>query len=174
MDLQRSHTFPRTSESLAVRLTCPAPWRVDLVGLLAASGVALEDGAAVGLAVTVHREPLAEVDAWSVESRPHLLLGVWDHVVELGPWVSPGVGPCARCVEADTLDAVRRQRALPAPPAWLWAGAVAGAAADLGAWAAGRTPATWGMRWRLTGEPVPEGVRSLRHAYCGCTWWETA
>jgi hypothetical protein len=157
-----------------VRVAAPPSWVDHVARHLDGCGVVVDDAAEVGLAVTVHREPTPEVDTWSVESRPHLLLGVWDHTIEVGPWVAPGVGPCARCVEADTLDAVRRQRGLPEPAPWLWSTAAGLVARDLALWSAGRRPATWATRWRVTGEPVPEAERSLRHPYCGCAWWDIA
>jgi hypothetical protein len=93
--------------------------------------------------------------------------------VEVGPWVLPGVGPCARCVAAATLDDTGR--GLPpdhSPDPALLAMVAGWAARDLAAWQAAGTPTTWLTSWLLGPDPVPVARRWERHPYCGCAWWE--
>ena len=163
-----------------VRLTAPAAWRAPVAAALQVAGIATHPDAALGLAVGPARTVLPDVDDWVVESAPHLLLAVWPHGTEVGPWVLPGTGPCARCVAAGTLDDTGR--ALPPgftldatrldrPGLALAAGWVA---RDLLRWLRGETPLTWGTSWFLGDDAVPEPRSWHRHPYCGCAWWETA
>ena len=86
------------------QLDCPDAWTGPVVAALTAAGVVLDRGAPVGIAVTPARLVSATVDAWCVDSLPHVLVGVQPYAVDVGPWVAPGVGPCARCVAAAVLD----------------------------------------------------------------------
>ncbi len=158
---------------LRAQLDCPAPWRTEVVATLTAAGVVVDDGAPVGVAVGPGRTVSSAVDDWSVASLPHLLLAVHPYAVEVGPWSLPGVGPCARCVEASVLDA--GERALPgALPRALLALAAGSAARDLDAWARSEPPHSWLTSWRHDHDPVPTARRWERHPYCGCAWFETA
>jgi hypothetical protein len=140
---------------------------------LASAGIVVDAAAAVGVAVTPGRLVSPTVDDWSVASLPHLVVSVRPHAVEVGPWVVPGVGPCARCVAAAVLDEGR-----PSGPETivrpLLAMAAGWVARDLGAWLRTEVPATWLTSWRLDHEPVPESRRWRRHPYCGCGWFDTA
>jgi hypothetical protein len=158
-----------------LRLTAPAAWHDGLAQALAAAGVVLDATANAGLAVTPARSVPPELDAWTVDSSPHLLVAVWPYGVEVGPWVLPGVGPCARCVAAATLDDTGR--GLPpghSPDPALLAMAAGWAARDLAAWQAAGTPTTWLTSWLLGPDPAPVARRWERHPYCGCAWWEPA
>ncbi|MDT0188494.1 hypothetical protein Q9S36_50730, partial [Microbacterium sp. ARD31] len=102
-----------------------------------------------------------------------VLVGVRPHALEVGPWVAPGIGPCARCVAAAVLDDGSRSPA-PRPGRALLAIAAGAVARDLGAWARGETPSTWLTSWRHDHDPVPQQRRWERHPYCGCAWFDTA
>ena len=159
--------------ALRAQLDCPAAWLEPVVAALAAAGVVVDPVAPVGIAVAPGRVVSATVDDWSVSSLPHLLVGVWPHAVEVGPWAAPGVGPCARCVAAAVLDDGSLLGAVPLPRPLMAVGAGT-AARDLGAWRRGETPHTWLTSWRLDHEPLPRARRWQRHPYCGCAWFDTA
>ena len=122
------------------QLDCPDAWTGPVVAALTAAGVVLDRSAPVGIAVTPARLVSATVDAWCVDSLPHVLVGVQPYAVDVGPWVAPGVGPCARCVAAAVLDEGDRAApgAVPRPLLALAAGAVA---RDLAAWSRERAAA---------------------------------
>ena len=157
-----------------VQLVCPDPWCGPVARALAAAGVVVDRQAPVGVAVTAGRAVPSTVDGWTVDSLPHLLVAVRPWAVEVGPWVAPGVGPCARCVSAGVLD-----EGLPAAPEDLAAShllAMAGGwvGREVLEWRAGRVPATWLTSWRLDHDPVPGQRRWERHPYCGCSWFDAA
>ncbi len=158
---------------LRVRLACPDIWLGRIVAALECSGLVVDPHAAVGLSVAPGRVVVDEVDRWSAASMPHLVVGVWAHAIEVGPWVIPGVGPCARCVAAATLDEgdASRPGPLPAPLLSLAAGWVA---RDLTDWVRGETPSTWLCSWSLDHAALPRARRWERHPYCGCTWFDSA
>jgi hypothetical protein len=158
---------------LRAQLDCPAAWLEPVAAALVAAGILLEADAAVGISVAPGRVVSAAVDDWSVSSLPHVLVGVWPYAVDVGPWVAPGVGPCARCVAAAVLDDGGRLPLVrpPRPLVTLAAGAVA---RDLAAWVRGETPLTWLSSWRMDHEALPRERRWHRHPYCGCAWFDTA
>ncbi len=155
------------------QLDCPDAWAGAVLAALAAAGVVVDPTAPVGIAVAPGRLVSPVVDAWCVDSLPHVLVGVQPYAVEVGPWVAPGVGPCARCVAAGVLDegGPAPAGAVPRPLLALAAGAVA---RDLGAWSRGELPHTWLTSWRVDHDPLPAARRWERHPYCGCAWFETA
>lgn len=157
---------------LCAQLDCPDAWADAVVAALAAAGVTVDATAPVGIGVAHGREVSATVDAWSVDSLPHVLLAVHPYAVEVGPWVAPGVGPCARCVAAAVLDEGGSVPAGAAPRPLLAVGAGV-VARDLGAWSRGELPHTWLTSWRVDHEPLPTARRWQRHPYCGCAWFET-
>ena len=153
------------------QLDCPDAWTGTVVAALTAAGVVLDRSAPVGIAVTPARLVSATVDAWCVDSLPHVLVGVQPYAVDVGPWIAPGVGPCARCVAAAVLDEGDRAApgAVPRPLLALAAGAVA---RDLAAWSRSELPHTWLTSWRVDHDPVPAARRWQRHPYCGCAWFD--
>lgn len=155
------------------QLDCPAEWAEPAATALRAAGVTPDPSAPVGVAVAAGRLVSDTVDDWTVSSLPHLLVGVRPHAVEVGPWVVPGVGPCARCVAAAVLDDGSRTGPgrLVRPLLALAAGA---AARDLVSWSRGETPHTWLTSWRFDHEPLAQARRWERHPYCGCAWFDTA
>lgn len=165
--------MPGRTPSLRVQLDCPIAWHEPVTAALAAAGVVVDPRAPVGVGVAPGRVVSGTVDDWSVASLPHLLIGVWPYAVEVGPWAAPGIGPCARCVEASVLDDGSSLPPGPVPRA-LVALAAGVAARDLAAWDRGETPHTWLTSWRLDHEPLPRARRWRRHPYCGCAWFDTA
>ena len=156
-----------------LRVAAPPAWRGAVCAALDVAGVATDPDAALGLAVAPARTVLPEVDDWVVASAPHVLVAVWPYGVEVGPWVLPGAGPCARCVAAATLDDTGlglprdEARTLDPPLLALAAGWVA---LDVLRWLRSETPATWSASWLLGPEPLAEERRWRRHPYCGCAW----
>lgn len=157
-----------------VQLDCPLPWHGPVADALRVAGLVVATGAPVGVAVTPGRLVSPTVDAWTVDSLPHLLVAVWPWAVDVGPWVAPGVGPCARCVAAGVLDDDGRTPPAATPPAAQLAIAAGLAARDVVSWRAGTTPRTWVTSWRVDDHPVPTERRWPRHPYCGCTWFDSA
>lgn len=159
---------------LRVRLASPAPRPPALDVALAGAGLAIDPAAAVGVVVSAGRSPVPTVedavDRWIVESTPHLLVAAHAHGIEVGPWVLPGVSPCAHCVAASTLT--QPQPGLPLLPPALWSLAAGWVARDLQAWLRGESPSTWATSWLLDADPLPRSRRWLRHPYCGCAWWD--
>ena len=165
--------MPATTPALRVQLDCPTAWHEPVVASLAAAGVVVDPLAAVGLSVGPGRTVSATVDDWSVSSLPHLLVGTWPYAVEVGPWVAPGIGPCARCVAASVLDDGSTTAPTVVPRA-LMSVASGMAARDLASWARAETPCTWLTSWRVDHAPLPRERRWQRHPYCGCAWFDTA
>lgn len=158
---------------LRVRLACPDDWLDRAIATLGPAGLVVDPGAGVGISIAPGRQVSELVDEWSVESLPHLLVGAWQHTVAVGPWVVPGISPCARCVAASTFDDGERVRPGP-PPAALLTLAAGWAARDMADWARGATPSTWLCSWAFDHSPLPRNRRWERHPYCGCSWFEMA
>lgn len=160
---------------IRLRLCVPPAWRREALAALAGARIVVSEDAAVGLALTPHRVVDEQVDRWTVDSVPHLLVGVWPHGMEVGPWALPGRGPCAHCVAAEAPDTEHVDlTSLTAPPLGLLAVAAGWAARDAAAWLAGRTPSTWASGWWVGDDPGLRPRRIERHPYCGCAWWEQA
>ncbi|GAA1937264.1 hypothetical protein [Nocardioides hwasunensis] len=159
-------------QPVRAQLDCPDVWRAPVSAALTAAGVVIDAGAPVGIGVCSGRLVSPTVDDWSVSSLPHLLVAVWPWAVDVGPWVAPGVGPCARCVAASVLDegqpAVSDRAPLP-----LLVQAAGAVARDVATWVRGESPHTWLTSWRFDHEPQPRLRRWQRHPYCGCAWFET-
>lgn len=161
------------ASTTTVQLATMTHWLGPVSLAMASAGVRHDDSAAVGVSVAPGRVVQARVDQWASESRPHLLIAVRRHAVEVGPWVLPGSGPCARCVEAATLDVGDADAPPDLDPALLTV-AMGWAARELRDWRQSRRPATWSTSWQLDGEPVPQRRDWRMHPYCGCTWFESA
>lgn len=153
-----------------VRLHAPREWRAPVTVALAVAGVLVATDASTGVAVRPGRTTPHEVDPWIVESLPHLLIGVWAHRIEVGPFALPGVSPCGHCVSADTLEPADQPAELPRLDPALLALAAGWTAREVLTWLAGGTPTTWASSWLLDAEPLPRSRRWQRHPYCGCSW----
>ena len=149
-------------------------WHERLDPVLGTAGLVVDAAAAIGLVITSGRNAPRQVERvfedWIVGSVPHLLIAAHPYGIEVGPWVLPGISPCAHCVAAATLAPPPGE--LPPLPAALWSLAAGWAARDLATWQRGDSPATWGTSWLLGVEPVPSSRRWLRHPYCGCAWFD--
>lgn len=155
------------------RLTAPEPWQEVLARVLSVAGLSVAPQAVLGLSVGSGRVVPREVHGWTVDSASHLLVAAWPHGIEVRPWVLPGIGPCARCVVAATLD-VGECRALPALAPDLLPIAAGWVARDVAAWQQGQVPSTWSTSWFVDANPLPRSRHWGRHAYCGCAWFEIA
>lgn len=159
---------------LRAHLAAPAGWTEPFQTALSAAGVEDTDhDDAPGLAVVPGRTVPVHVDRWTAASRPHLLVALRHGSAEVGPWVVPGSGPCARCVESSTLDTsdLTTPTELDLPLVALVAGWVA---RDLQRWNTGEPPLTWGTSWLLGPDATPRPRQWIRHPYCGCGWFESA
>lgn len=163
------------TRGLPVRLVTPPAHRGLVDDLAARTGLAPDRGAPVGLWVaTAGHEPTA-ADRWMAQSLPHLAVLLATDSVRIGPFVSPGLTACVRCVAAATPAApgvgVPSPYDVPLDPALLTL-ALGWAARDLRTWAAGGEPATWSATYDLGPHPLPTRRRWLRHPHCGCSWFE--
>lgn len=159
---------------LPVRLISPAVLHEPVAELARRCGLAPADRAEVGLLLATGE--LSDVaDQWMAQSLPHLVICPSAGGVRLGPFVSPGLTACVRCVAAGRglLTTVPVEAAYPETlePALLTL-ALGWAARDLQAWSAGREPATWSTTIHLGTDPLPVSRRWLRHPHCGCSWFD--
>jgi hypothetical protein len=155
----------------------------DLRRLLPEWGLTLDPTAADLVILASDHEPSRRMsDEVMADGRPHLWVVVRELVGVLGPFVSPGVTACLRC-----LDQVRAE----IDPAWptlveavsarrghvhacdpLLARLVATwAVQEVSVWASGLQPQTWGRTIEI---PLGIGVVSVQpshaHPACGCGW----
>lgn len=164
-----------------VALDVTGPWRTSLLRAVAAAGLRI---AARGddRAVTVVADPADELlDRLVQRSEPHLVLDAVAGRVTVGPFVSPGLTACSRCVTAHRCDrdpghaTVRGQYAAgpddqaPVDPV-LRQLAAAWAVRDVVSYVEGDLPATWSSTVALDPALTLDRQRWLRHPACGCHW----
>lgn len=174
----------------------------DLVGLLAGAGVhgeLAEDDATggarrrrrrttAGVLVVVGEPHREELDAWTREGTPHVLLRLTEGEAVLGPFVRPGITPCLRCLDAHHGDldpawpllvrqyasACTGQRAdsVPEPvDPLLAATATAWLARELVSFVDGDPPVTTATTIRLDARLTTlESQAWAVHPDCGCSW----
>ncbi len=117
------------------------------------------------------------------EGAPHLLVTSRAGCVELGPFVSPGLTACLRCVDAHRAESDPRRRLVveqisqavaggaPEPrDSLVWSLALAWAVRDLVRFAEGDRPSTWSTSYEIGPLHPPRGVEWMRHPHCGCAW----
>ena len=167
--------------SARVAVDAPGPWRTITLRAMAAAGLTV---AAPGARRVVHLlvDPHDElVDELVRRSEPHLVLTAVAGRITVGPFVSPGLTACSRCVTAHRCDrdpghatvlgqyAANPGDRVPPDPVLLQL-AVAWAVRDLVSYVEGDLPATWSST--LAVDPALTLVRQrwLRHAACGCHW----
>ena len=164
---------------------------VDTRALLEGSGLALTgwvEAAAVVLVRTRGDCDRARLDPLVRSATPHLLLRFLDGDAVLGPFVSPGLTCCLRCLDAHRAledpdhhvvsERYRRAGAVPREDGVadladvvLVASATAAAVRELAAYARGEEPATWSRTHRWTSDASAPVVRDWeRHPTCGCSW----
>ncbi|MGN0063152.1 MAG: hypothetical protein ACI379_02830 [Nocardioides sp.] len=174
--------------SQAVRLDAPLGVRERLSALTQAAGLRHSTAAGVTLVAVAGRHLPDSLNALMVDSEPHLVLRVLPERVVVGPFVSPGVTACARCVAVSYAEesedaSAALAHAFSSPPAGLgpsvppttWALLTLGmglAARDLHAWHRGASPSTWSATWEVTAEGLPVLRRWRRHPWCGCGWFD--
>lgn len=120
--------------------------------------------------------------------QPHLLLRLVDNRIILGPWVSPGITACLRCLDAHYTDAdpswpllvkqdqqhastqLKDGSAYPLDPGSQQF-AAAWAVRDISAWQRGLQPSSWSstIEIELLGGAITQ-TTWLRHPECGCAW----
>jgi len=157
------------------------PWRSAAVRAMSAAGLAMAgpgDRADVHLVVNPDEELLDELVR---TSEPHLVVTVVAGRITLGPFVSPGLTVCSRCVTAHRCDrdpghaSVRDQLAaapedlVPADPLLVQL-AAAWAVRDLVSYVEGDRPATWSSTIAVDPGLGLDRQRWLRHPGCGCSW----
>ena len=173
-----------------VRIDAPIGVRERLTALSQASGLRPSRSGAVTLVLATGMHLPESLNVLMVESAPHLLLRLLPGRVVVGPFVSPGVTACARCVAVadaeqceDTTLAL--SHAFPPPPGGCvpvfapttWALLTLGmglAARDLHQWHRAKVPTTWSATWEVTGTDLPTQHRWRAHPWCGCSWFTGA
>jgi len=164
-----------------VAVDAAEPWRTALLRAMGTAGLV---AAAPGERRDAHLlvDPADDLlDALVRRSEPHLVVGGVAGRITIGPFVSPGLTACSRCVIAHRCDrdpghaTVMEQYAaglddrVPPDPVLLQL-AVAWAVRDLVSYAEGDVPATWSTTVAV--DPGLELARRqwLRHPACGCSW----
>lgn len=144
---------------------------------------------AVTLLVSIGALSRSDLDPLMAAGHPHLVVQVVEGLVELGPFVSPGLTACLRCVDAHRGEAdprrslVLEQYAVPSrrtdgvpepvdPP--VLAAAVAWAVRDCISFVDGHQPATWSRTITFGPGMADEQHQWARHPQCGCAWAELA
>ena len=178
---------PRATQRLEAR----AAARIELVGSGAWRAVTLRAMASAGLSLAAPGDaPTARLvvapapdllDELMRRSEPHLVVSELAGRITLGPFVSPGLTACSRCVTAHRCDrdpghaTVREQYAaavddaVPPDPLLLQL-AAAWAVRDLVSYVEGDLPATWSATVAVDSGLTLARQRWLRHASCGCSW----
>ena len=140
---------------------------------------------AVTLLVSIGARSRSDLDPLMAAAHPHLVVQVVEGLVELGPFVSPGLTACLRCVDAHRGEAdprrslVLEQYAVPSrrvdgvpepvdPP--VLAAAVAWAVRDCIGFVDGHQPATWSRTITFGPGMAAEQQDWTRHPQCGCAW----
>jgi hypothetical protein len=158
-----------TSTRIRAQVHAPPSCLADITTLVKLAGLRPTHAAGVALLVTERDHP-PEVDQWSVESLPHLVVRLHAESVRVGPFVQPGVTACLRCLTAAGLPAdVRPAAYTDVDPALLML-ALAWAVRDLATWQTGQLPATWSATVTIGADLGTEITRWPRHPHCGCSW----
>jgi hypothetical protein len=182
-----AHAGRRAAHGLTARgtarvaVTASAPWRPVALRAVAAAGLRL---ATPGGPRTAHLviDPTPEfLDDLMRRSEPHLVVSEIAGQITVGPFVSPGLTACPRCVTAHRCDRdpghamVREQYAaavdqrVPPDPVLLQL-AAAWAVRDLVSYVEGDLPATWSATVAVDPGLTLARQRWLRHPACGCSW----
>ena len=168
-------------ESARVAVDATGPWRSVTLRAMAAAGLTVAAPATRRVAHLLVDPGDTLLDELVRRSEPHLLVTELAGRITVGPFVSPGLTACARCVTAHRCDrdpghaTVREQYAaspddrVPPDPV-LVPLAVAWAVRDLVSYVEGDMPATWSTT--VVVDPGLTFARQhwLRHPACGCSW----
>ena len=141
-----------------------------------------------GVLVGVGEPQREDLDEWTRERTPYLVVRMTEGRAVLGPFVGPGRSACLRCVDAHRTDADRswpllvrqyaaaaardRSDGAPEPVDPLLASiALAWAARDLATYVDGGRPSTWSATITVAPDLSELETRAwLRHPACCCTW----
>ena len=167
--------------SARVAVDAAGLWRTVTLRAMAAAGLTV---AAPGARRVAHLlvDPGDELlDELVRRSEPHLVVTAVAGRITVGPFVSPGLTACTRCVTAHRCErdpghaTVREQYAagaddrVPPDPVLLQL-AAAWAVRDLVSYVEGDVPATWSSTVAVDPALTLVRQRWLRHAACGCHW----
>ena len=167
--------------SARVAVDATGPWRTVALRAMAAAGLTV---AASGARRVAHLlvDPADELlDELVRRSEPHLVVTGEVGPITVGPFVSPGLTACSRCVTAHRCDrdpgyaTVREQYAaspdssVPPDPVLLQL-AMAWVVRDLVSYVEGDVPATWSSTVVVDSRLTLARQRWLRHPVCGCSW----
>lgn len=169
--------------STVIGLPGSSPWHAELADRLAALGLAVSSGAAVGdlvVALSVGEPDRDLAERWLHDDRIVLFVAVVDGRVRVGPWVVPGGTACLQCLDAHARERDPRHpvlleqwsRAAPISEAepWLVSLALAWACADVARWCHAQVPSTWSATVWLAEDGAPVLEHWSRHPWCGCGW----
>ncbi len=157
------------------------PWRAMARRMLASVGVTgAGDPPTATLVVNAGGEPQrADVDPFMRAGSGHLLVTNVGARVTVGPFVTPGLTACLRCVDAHRSDADPRHAMIveqhppepdePCDPLLMQL-ALAWAVRDLVTYVEGGLPATWSATVTLGPDLTVERREWTRHPRCGCSW----
>lgn len=170
-----------------VVLDAPAAWRAAWAADLAACGLDPADDAGEPLqTVALVARPAAALapaaDRWVGEQVPHLLVALGAHAHRVGPFVSPGLTACARCLQAHLVEEDPSRPLVDASADATPVGPESDPVLDLRArveavseivrWAEGLRPRLWSATAAITLEDEAQPRSWRRHPWCGCAWDE--
>jgi hypothetical protein len=164
-----------------VAVDATEPWRTVTLRAVAAAGLTV---AAPGDRRVAHLlvDPADELlDELVRRSEPHLVVTGAAGPITVGPFVSPGLTACSRCVTAHRCDrdpghatvmeqyTASSDESVPPDPVLLQL-AVAWAVRDLVSYVEGDVPATWSSTVLMDPQLTLARQQWLRHPACGCSW----
>jgi hypothetical protein len=183
---------PGAADRIAARRRCrvavtgPEPWTRTAADWLATAGIRVvgtsrSASPVATLVVSRGEPPRSQLDHWVRDERPHLLVALTPDRVRVGPFVSPGLTACLRCVDAHLAEAdprrglVLEQLEGPQPPTdpydpVLAQVGVALAVRDLTSYVDGDRPATWSTTLTVAADLALPRRLWTRHPHCGCSW----
>jgi hypothetical protein len=181
---------PAAPARLAARVSCqvavfaPEPWAGVAIDRLGTSGLAVAapgDRSTVTLVVDLGELPRSRTDRLIRDEIAHLVVALHPDRARIGPFVTPGLTACLRCVDAH-LSEVDPKRGLlleqleddsgtptPCDPALAHA-AISLAVREVTTYAEGDRPASWSTTLELSADLTLPRRTWLRHPHCGCSW----
>jgi hypothetical protein len=169
--------------SSTVVVDAAGPWRASAMRAICAEGLTLSAPGDRPVAHLLVDPGDVLLDELVRRSEPHLVVNALAGRITVGPFVSPGLTACSRCVTAHRCDrdpgfaTVREQydhaveHRTPPDPVLLKL-ASAWAVRDLVSYVEGDLPATWSSTVAIDPALTFGRQRWLRHPACGCHWGE--